>query len=74
MNKNRAELSNKAHPVSLKPVSWCLLFFKMNSRYRPKLILFASNRITELILQTSVFFLVAGQKISKDFLSPVYES
>ena len=67
MNKNRAELSNKAHSVSLKPVSWCLLFFKINSRYRSKLILFASNRITELILQTSVFFLVAVRKFLKTF-------
>ena len=32
MNKNRADLSNKAYSVSFKPVSWCLLFFKMSSR------------------------------------------
>ena len=76
MNKNRADLSNKAYSVSFKPVSWCLLFFKMNSRqeYRTKLNSFYIQQDHWINSSDLGFLSSRGQKISKDFLSSVYES
>ena len=76
MNKNRADLSNNAYSVSFKPVSGVCYFSRWT---RGKNIAQSFNSFytqqDHWINSSDLGFLSSrGQKISKDFLSSVYES